>query len=510
MEMILSWFSDMGAGLTAAMSLGVFGSALIGVIVGVFIGIIPGLGPAVTIALAIPLTFSMGALPAIALFLGIYKGGTYGGSISAILINTPGTPAAAATVLDGYPLAKQGKSGKALDMALYASVFGDAFGIMLLCMVAQPLAQFALRFGPTELCSLLMFAMSMIAVLSGKSMVKGFIAAMLGIMFGTIGMDPISGETRYSFGLLQLEDRLSIIPMVIGLFAVSEVLLQMESPRSSSQAALLPPPSCPDDRRANWKEVLHSLPIFIRSSFIGAGIGALPGTGSTTAAFLSYGLTKERSKKPELFGKGSIEGVAAAESGNNAVCGGALVPMLSLGIPGDDITAILMGAMIIHGINVGPLIFTDYRAQVYTLFGILLISILMLLFIGKLFISISRNLANMPQSVIMPIVFLLCVIGSYGVQFSLFDCWTMLFFGLVGYAMVKVSMPMPPMLISFILAPQIEYYFRQTLLLSNGDASVFVTRPLSLLFLGLACLVIGQVSYKAFKASKGQPRLESL
>ena len=309
-------------------------------------------------------------------------------------------------------MAKQGKSGKALNIALFASVFGDTFGIFILCMVAQPLAQFALRFGPTELCSLLLFAMTMIAVLSGKSLLKGITAAFLGIMFGTIGMDPIAGETRYSFGLLQLEDRLPIIPMVIGLFAVAEVLLQMEEPRTTSHASLLPPPASPDDARATWKEIRHCLPIFFRSSCIGAGIGALPGTGSTTAAFLSYGVAKERSKKPDLFGKGSIEGLAAAESGNNAVCGGALVPMLSLGIPGDDITAILMGGMIIHGINVGPQIFTDHRAQVYTLFGMLLISVFMLLFVGKIMVAVSRRLANMPQSVVMPLVLLLLVMGG--------------------------------------------------------------------------------------------------
>ncbi|WP_294624794.1 tripartite tricarboxylate transporter permease [uncultured Bilophila sp.] len=503
MDMVFAWFSDMGAGISAAMSVGIFSSAFIGVVIGVFIGVIPGLGPAVTIALAIPLTFSMGPLPAIALFLGIYKGGTYGGSISAILINTPGTPAAAATVLDGYPMAKQGKSGKALNIALFASVFGDTFGIFILCMVAQPLAQFALRFGPTELCSLLLFAMTMIAVLSGKSLLKGITAAFLGIMFGTIGMDPIAGETRYSFGLLQLEDRLPIIPMVIGLFAVAEVLLQMEEPRTTSHASLLPPPASPDDARATWKEIRHCLPIFFRSSCIGAGIGALPGTGSTTAAFLSYGVAKERSKKPDLFGKGSIEGLAAAESGNNAVCGGALVPMLSLGIPGDDITAILMGGMIIHGINVGPQIFTDHRAQVYTLFGMLLISVFMLLFVGKIMVAVSRRLANMPQSVVMPLVLLLCVMGAYGVNFAIFDCWLMLFFGLMGYGMVKLGFPLPPMLIAFILSPQIEFYFRQSLMLSNGNMAVFVTKPLSVLFLLMAVGVIGHLGYSAVSGRSG-------
>lgn len=507
---MLSWFNDMGLGIMGALDPFIFLSSLLGVSLGTVIGIIPGLGPAVAISLAIPLTFNMGPLFAIALFFGLYKGGTYGGSISAILINTPGTPAAAATILDGYPLARQGKAGKALNTALYASVFGDAFGIMMLCVVAQPIARMALRFGPVELFSLLVFALTMIAALSGKSIAKGVTAALIGILLSSVGTDPMTSEIRYCFGLFELEDGVAIIPMVIGLFAISELLLQVERVHSGTEAALLPPAVCSDDNRMNRKEFWHCLPIFLRSSLIGVGIGALPGTGSTTAAFLSYGTALRASKKQELFGKGSIEGLAAAESGNNAVCGGALVPMLTLGIPGDDITAILLGALTIHGVHVGPLIFEEHRALVYTLFGTLFVSVFMLLLVGKLFIPVCRRIAHLPQSAIMPVVLLLCVIGSYGVQFSSFDCWVMLIFGVVGYVMNKAELPTPPMLIAFIIAPQLEFSFRQAMMLSKGNPGVFITHPISLGFLSLAVFSLFQVTrmIKMRKAIEAKTRQE--
>lgn len=365
---MFEWFMDLGMGMMHAAQPAVLLAALVGVLIGCVIGVIPGLGPAVAMSLAIPLTFTLPAHVAISLLLGIYKGGTYGGSISAILINTPGTPAAAATILDGYPLARQGKAGKALYMALFASVFGDALSIFILMAVAQPLASIALMFGPPELFALLLFALTVIGGLSGESLFKGFISACFGLMLATIGTDTITGDTRFTFSLLYFEDGLSIIPMIIGLFAISEVFQQMRHVGEAQAETLLPPPSCPDDNRVTRREFFASLPIFIQASLIGVSIGALPGTGSTTAAYLSYGAAKRRSKHPELFGKGSLEGVAAAEAGNNAVCGGALIPMLSLGIPGDVVTAILMGALTVHGIIVGPSIFVEHRTFIFTIF----------------------------------------------------------------------------------------------------------------------------------------------
>lgn len=499
---MVDWFADIGAGMWAVLQIGVFVSALCGVTVGVLIGIIPGLGPAVAISLAIPLTYSFGSLVAIAFMLGVYKGGTYGGSISAILINTPGTPAAAATVLDGYPMALQGKSGKALEMALYASVFGDCFSVLLLCVLAQPLAAIALKFGPAELASLLFFALTIIAALAGKSLLRGMLAAGLGLALCTVGVDPVSGMPRYTFDIYSLDDGFQIIPMVIGMFAVAEVLLQAEKVVTSSGGALLPPPSVPEDNYVTWKELKSCFPIFSISSLVGASIGSLPGTGSTTAAYLSYGIAQKRAKHPELFGKGALEGVAAAESGNNAVCGGALIPMLTLGIPGDVVTAILMGALMIHGIHVGPLIFTDHRVFVFSLFGVLLVSVLMMFLVGKVAIKGCRHLADMPQPIIMPVVMLLCVMGSYSTNYAMSDVWMMLGFGLFGYLMNKIHVPLPPFIIAFVLGPQLEQSIRQALLLSRGDVTVFFTRPISVLFLGLAALSIVQIARMGMRNSK--------
>ena len=291
---MVEWFMDLSMGMLHAMQPTVFAAAFIGVLIGCVIGVIPGLGPAVAMSLAIPLTFTLPASVAISLLLGIYKGGTYGGSISAILINTPGTPAAAATILDGYPLARQGKAGKALYMALYASVFGDALSIFILMAVAQPLASVALMFGPPELFALLLFALTVIGGLSGESLFKGFISACLGLMLATIGTDTITGDIRFTFSFLYFEDGLSIIPMIIGLFAISEVFQQMRGVGEKQDEALLPPPSCPDDNRVNRRELLSSLPIFVQASLIGVSIGALPGTGSTTAAYLIYVAAKWR------------------------------------------------------------------------------------------------------------------------------------------------------------------------------------------------------------------------
>lgn len=495
---MLEWIMDIGMGLGQALSLTVFLAALLGVIVGVIIGVIPGLGPAVAISLAIPLTYSLGPLPAISFMLGIYKGGTYGGSISAILINTPGTPASAASVLDGYPLTQQGKSGKALNVALYASVIGDTVSVLLLCLLSLPLAYVASLFGPPELFSLLIFSLTIIAVLSGKCLLKGIISAAIGLALCMIGSDPILGNTRFSFDMLVLEDGLAVIPMVIGMFAIAEILKQVELKGDQQTEALLPPPRVPADAVFSWAEMKRCLPACLRGSAIGASIGALPGTGSTTAAFLSYGLTERSSKFPEEFGKGSIEGLAAAESGNNAVCGGALIPMLTLGIPGDVITAMLMSALMVHGIFVGPQVFTEQRVFVFGLFGMLLVSIFMLLFVGKAAIWGCRKLATTPSNIVMPIVLILCVFGSYATNYSTSDIWVMLFFGVIGYFMNRMSVPLPPLLIAFVIAPSMEQALRQSLLIAKGDFSIFVTKPISLAFLCLTAFVV----YRIYRSTK--------
>lgn len=494
------WFIDIGIGVLNVFHLNVFIASLIGVIAGVIIGILPGLGPPVAISLAIPLTYGLEPIIAMSVLIGLYKGGTYGGSISAILINTPGTPAASATALDGYKLAQQGKAGKALDIALYASVFGDAISIMLLCVIAQPIASFAAKFGPIELFSLLLFAMTIIAGLAGQSLVKGLLAATLGLAFSLIGMDPVAGLPRFSFGSMYLESGLNIIAIIVGLFAISEQMTQVNITNHEKNISLDDTKSKnKDDNYATLADIKRCLPSFLRGSAIGASIGALPGTGAAVAAFISYGFAKKRSKHPEEFGHGSIEGIAAPESGNNAVCGGALIPMLTLGIPGDVVTAVMMGALMLHGIQSGPSIFTENRVFVFTLFGMLIISIFMLLFSGMILGRICRKLAEISNCYISPIVILLCVSGTFAVNYLISDVWAMLFFGVFGFIFLKLDIPIPPFIIAFILAPSMEQSLRQGLLISGGDFSVLVTHPISLFFLCLTCVAVAKIAYDTRK-----------
>lgn len=393
-----------------------------GTLAGVIIGVLPGLGPTMAIAILVPLTFNMMPLPAMAFLLGIYVGGIFGGSVSAILINTPGTPAAAATLLDGYPLSRQGKAKKALKMALYASVFGNTFSVCILVLITGTLASIALKFGPPEYAALILFSLTVIGALTGKSLVTGLLSGFLGLFLATFGPDPVDGSPRFSFGIMELGDGFNILPMMIGLFAISEVLMKAEKKITSfKNSATLSFSDKPEDNRVSWKEFKESLRSMFRSSAIGAFVGALPGLGSGTAAFLSYGFAARGSKNRKNFGKGVLEGVAAAESGNNAVCGSAMIPLLALSIPGDLVTAVLLGALMIHGLTPGPLLFQTHMDVVYGIYMTLALSSIVLLFIGLLSFKFFGFLTKMPRYVIFPIVVVLCFAGSYGLKNSLFD-----------------------------------------------------------------------------------------
>lgn len=499
---MIEWFADISSGIHNVFTLQIFLAALVGVTIGVIIGILPGLGPPVAISLAIPLTFSLAPQVGMAVMLGIYKGGTYGGSISAILINTPGTPAASATVMDGYPMTLQGKAGKALDISLYGSVFGDAFSIFLLCIIAQPIASLAAKFGPVEIFSLLVFALTIIASLAGKSLAKGIIAALLGIIASIIGMDPVDGLPRLAFDVLYLESGLGVIAITVGLFAFSELMTQSTGDIRQSLSAQEIAVKNPTDSFATFADLKRCFPFYLLGSGVGASIGALPGTGAATAAFVSYGLAKKRSKKPEEFGKGSVDGIAAAEAGHNAVIGGALIPMLTLGIPGDVVTAVLMGALMIHGINAGPSIFIEHREFVFTLFGMLLVSIFMLLIIGKIACKVCRKITDLPTYYISPVVVLLCVSGTFAVNMLISDVWTMFIFGIIGFIFIKMDMPLAPMIIGFILAPKLEQSLRQALLISDGNYAVLYTSPISCFFLAITALSIAKIAYTKYAEHK--------
>ncbi|MGH1539059.1 MAG: tripartite tricarboxylate transporter permease [Arenicella sp.] len=469
----------------------------IGVAFGVFMGAVPGLTGTMGIALIIPLTYNFAPITAFCILLGAYKGCLFSGCIPAILINTPGTPAAAATVLDGYPLTAKGKASQAMGMALWSSVIGDLISMIALIFGAVLLAKMATKFGPPEFAMLVLFSLTIVAGVSGKSLIKGMIAAAFGFLFGTVGLDPMMASPRFTFGSVTMMNGISLMAMLIGLFAVSELFIQSEQliagnkQKLEAAKAVLP-----------FKKIRQSIRTIVRGSFIGVVLGSIPGLGATPAAFLSYSEAKRKSKKPEKFGKGSLEGVAAAESANNATCGGALIPLLALGVPGDVTTAVLLGAFLIHGLAPGPALFAENLDVVYALFISLLIAALMLPVVGMIAIRIFSQIARIPKSVLYPIIAILCTLGVYGFNSSFTDLWIMLGFGILGYVMRKLEFPLAPMMIGFVLEPIGEISVRQALTISSGNWSVFVSTPISILFFVLTLMSAAFVAYKSMKGQK--------
>ena len=422
-----------------------------GCLVGIVVGAIPGMTATMAIALLVPLTFTMEPVTAIATLIGVYKGGMFGGSIPAILINTPGTPAASATGMDGYPMAQKGQALKALKIALYASIIGNLVTDTILVLVAPPLARTALKLGPPEIFTLILFSLTIIAAVSGESLLKGLIAATIGLIMATVGIDPIAGSARFSFGTMEMLKGVGLLPMLIGLFAISELFFQVDSglfSGDSSSKTIIKYSNKPEDNSLSWAELRGSLKSIFRGSAIGAFIGAIPGLGSTITAFLSYGMAKRSSKNKDKFGTGVVEGVAAAEAGNSAVCGSALIPLLTLGIPGDIVTAVLLGAFLIKGITPGPLIFEENGPVVYALFvGLFVCSILNLL-LGRVIINAAKHILRIPANILFSIIIVLCFIGTYAVDNSLFDVEVMLLFGVIGYFMRRFNFPLAPLLVA--------------------------------------------------------------
>jgi len=466
----------------------------LGVLIGVVIGAIPGLTATMAVALALPFTFGMEPVTAILLLVGIYKGGMYGGSITAILIRTPGSPASASTLLDGYPMAQKGEAKKALSMALYASCIADFISNLSLIFLAGYLAKLALNFGPPEYFWLICFSLTIIISVSGDSVMKGLVAAALGVTLALVGMDPVYGTERLTFGNFNLMDRINFIPLLIGLFAIPEILeFYLSRAREHIQTAVA-------GADMTWQELKRSMRTIIRGSFIGVIIGAIPGTGATAASFISYSEARRNSPNRENFGKGEIEGVAAAESGNNAVAGATMIPLLSLGIPGDVITAIILGAFMIHGLTPGPILFQENMNLIYALFCGIMLSSIVLFGTGKLAIRYFSRIADVPKQILFPIVLMFCIYGAYAVNNSTFDIAVMLVFGLLGFIFNRTGFAAAPFLIGFILGPMLEDNFRRSLLISNHSFDVFVRGPIDWFFIALTVLSLGFALHRYIKS----------
>jgi len=457
-----------------------------GVLIGLIVGVLPGVGPLIGIILLTPVAIQFDTVVGMSLLLAIFVGGACGGSISAILLRIPGTPLAAATLLDGWPMAQKGKAPQAVALAIAASSIGGVWGGALLMFAAPPLAQIAVKFGPPEYFSLTLIGMVCIAVVSRGSTLKGLISACLGLILACVGTDPITGDDRFTFGSVNLMGGINIVALVVGLFAISEMFMQIEKGGLNLRPAI-------KSFRAPFSAVFMVLKDWgnlIRSSFIGTFIGSLPAVGGVSASFISYAMTKAASKESEEFGKGHPSGIIAAESANNACCGGSLIPALALSIPGSPASAVLLGALLLAGLIPGPSLFRDHPHIVGGLFYAFMCANIFLLILGILFTPFFVSLIKVRKNRLIPFILLLSIVGTYAVQTSLFDIWCMLLFGAVGYVMRKAGFPLAPLIIARVLSPVLEPAFRRSLIISGGTFSIFVTRPLSLIILILAAIIL--------------------
>ncbi|HLS07705.1 tripartite tricarboxylate transporter permease [Lentibacillus sp.] len=471
---------------------------LIGVIAGIIAGSIPGFTITMGVALTLPFSFSMDPVNGIALMMGVQVGGSAGGLITACLLGIPGTPSAMATTFDGFPMVKNGEPGKALAIGLWSSFFGSIFSGIILMFMAPLLAEWALEFGPWEMFALMLFGVSAIASLSEGSLVKGLIAGFLGIMFSLVGSDPLMGIPRFTFGFSELLAGFNFLPVLIGLFAFSQLLEDIKKPPQAFKIDDTSNVTYPLVKVV--KDMWRSAGNVIRSGLVGTLVGILPAAGGSIANILSYDIAKKFSRNPSKFGKGTKDGVIAAESANNSSVGGALVPMLAFGIPGDAVTAMMLGALLIHGIQPGPLLMENQPVLVNGVFISFFLAAFLMLLVQSLGIKVFLKINQVPFHYLVPVVLLLCVLGSFAVNNRIFDVWVLLLFGLIGYWMKVNKFPLPPFILGIILGPMIESNFRQAI--SLEPLSTFLTRPLSAILIILAILSMVYGVYSNYKSNK--------
>jgi putative tricarboxylic transport membrane protein len=454
---------------------------VLGSFFGIVIGAIPGLTATMGIALLVPFTFGMNPITGIVMLLGIYTGAIYGGGIASILIKTPGTPAAMATVFDGYPMAQKGLAGKAIGIATVSSGVGGTFTAVCLAFFAPILANFALRFSAPEYFALAVFGLSVTITLSGRSPVKGLISGLLGLLVAMVGLDPMGGFQRFTFGFAELTGGISFVPMLIGLFALSEGFRQVEimltAPRVSAVIR---------DVLPKFRDLRTCLPAYLRACPIGLIVGITPAIGADTSAFLSYAETKRASKHPELFGTGVPEGVAAAQCGENASTGGDVLPMITLGIPGDAATAVLMGALTIHNLQPGPMLFQNHPEVVHEIFAGMILANIAFVVLGLGFARFFAQVINIDRKYLVPLIFVCCMVGSYAINNVFYDLVTCVIFGFLGYLMIRYDYPVAPMVLAQILGGMMESNYRRSLAMSQGDPTIFLTRPITVVILVLA------------------------
>jgi putative tricarboxylic transport membrane protein len=478
-------FSYLTLGLSVALQPTNLFYCFVGVFIGTLIGVLPGIGPVGAMSLLLPTTFKATPEAAIIMLAGIYYGAMYGGSTTSILVNIPGEAASVVTCLDGYQMARQGRAGPALGMAAFGSFIAGTLSILGLMLLAPPLSQFAIKFGPPEYFTLMVLGLTILIYLAHGSMPKALLMAAFGIVLGLIGLDSINARPRFTFEKMELIDGVGLVPIVMGLFGISEVLLNLEQAIrreifETKIKGLLP-------TAQDWRDSTGAL---ARGSLIGFFLGILPGGGAVISSFLSYAVEKRFSKHPERFGKGAIEGVAGPESANNAATGGAFIPLMTLGIPPNVIMAMLLGAFMIHGVQPGPLMMKQNPGLFWGVIVSMYIGNIMLLILNLPLISIWVQVLKIPYKILFPLILLFCLIGVYSVSNAVFDIYIMILFGIVGYLMKKFDYEGAPLVLAFVLGPLLENNLRKSLIMSQGDFSIFFTRPLSAVSLVLALLLL--------------------
>jgi len=483
---ILGMFQGLASGFGIAFNLTNLTFALIGAVLGTAVGILPGLGPAATISLLLPLSFKIGSpVTSIIMMAGIFYGAMYGGSTTSILVNIPGEAASVVTCIDGYQMALKGRAGPALGIAAIGSFVAGTIGVLGLTFVAPPLAEFALKFGPPEYFSLTLLGLLMATLLGGASILKGLIMVVLGLLLGSVGLDPISGAIRFTWGFYMLQEGIDFVTLAMGMFGIGEILYNLEKELKTelvTQRISHLWPTLKDWADSKWA--------VIRGSFIGFFIGILPGGGAVISSLVSYAVERKVAKHPEEFGKGAIQGVAGPESANNSAASASFIPLLTLGIPGNAAIAMIFAALLIQGVQPGPFLITEHPDIFWGVVASMYIGNVMLLILNLPLVGMWVQLLRVPYAILAPIIVLFCCVGVYSIRNTVFDIWVMGVFGVIGYLFRKVGLEPGPMILSFVLGPILERSLRQALLISAGSPLIFFQRPISGVLMGFLILFI--------------------
>ncbi len=497
----MDFFQNLLVGFSVSLTLANIGYCLVGVLVGTLVGVLPGLGPTATIALLMPITFKQDSISAIIMLAGIYYGAQYGGSTTSILVNIPGEASSVVTALDGYQMARQGKAGPALGIAAFGSFIAGTLATFGLALLAPPMAGLALKFGPPEYFSLVCLGLVAATFLTQGSMVKSLIMIVFGLLLGTVGRDLITGFPRFTFGIYDLEDGIGFIPIIMGVFGIAEILSNLETSLQGRKdiyekriTGLLP----------SLKDWASSIGAILRGSVVGFFLGTLPGGGAVLGSFASYTIEKKISKNPQEFGRGAIQGVAGPESANNAASQGAFIPLLTLGIPANAVMALLVGALMIHGVQPGPQMISKTPDLFWGVITSMYLGNILLLILNLPLIGVWTQLLKVPYRILFPLILLFCLIGVYSLNNSIFEIYLMGGFGILGYIFKKLDFEPAPLILAVVLGPMLEDTLKHTLLISGGDLTVFFSRPISAAFLSVVAILVAFQLIPTIRRSKSE------